>query len=415
MDAPEAAAAPARPSRLQEVQNLLQPIADRLGTPGAAKLAQAARRAGVRVSKEEIKRFLARKGQKQIFRPLPESKGQTASETPSMRYQMDLVDLKFSASRGKRYILVVVNVYTRQMFAEPIKDKTPPTVADGLEKILQGIGSQPVIISSDKGSEFLNEVQDVLDARGIVHRVKSDTRDVNALALVDRSIQSLKKRLAESLAERPGEWADRTAEVVQQYNRTPHETLHDEAPDEAAQGDNKTLDFMLQQDNARKLKHNQRLLEGRVKTLKDEGGFRRPIGGLNKFKRGFKAAYADMEKVGEIAGSKLTPAGGGDPIDVKRVLPVDDATGEVAPGFALGEVRQEEKRLKVSPVLIAIYEFLQDDEKSMSSVAAYLKAGFSDDEYRIYLHSVGAQHLSDVVRLEPGLELTRGGYYVRRT
>jgi len=55
-------------------------LSKQLGTPGVEKLYKAARKRNIRVSKEEIKQLLATKGQKQIFRPLPPSKGKTGSE-----------------------------------------------------------------------------------------------------------------------------------------------------------------------------------------------------------------------------------------------------------------------------------------------------------------------------------------------
>ena len=70
----------------------LTELAQRLGTPGASKLYAAARRRGIRVTKDQVRNFVRTKGQKQLFRPLPPSKGQTASESIDMRYQMDLVD-----------------------------------------------------------------------------------------------------------------------------------------------------------------------------------------------------------------------------------------------------------------------------------------------------------------------------------
>ena len=88
----------------------LAELAQRLGTPGAGKLYAAARRRGIRVTKEQVKRFVSTKGQKQLFRAYPASKGQTASESPSMRFQMDLVDMRYSPSRGNKNMLVLVNV-----------------------------------------------------------------------------------------------------------------------------------------------------------------------------------------------------------------------------------------------------------------------------------------------------------------
>ena len=132
----------------------LAELAQHLGTPGAGKLHAAARRRGIRVTKEQVRNFVRTKGQKQIFRPLPPSKGQTASEGPSVRWQMDLVDLKYSPSRGNKNILVLVNVYSRKAYAAPIKDKTPEATAAALRTMLSGLGSTVVVISSDKGNEL---------------------------------------------------------------------------------------------------------------------------------------------------------------------------------------------------------------------------------------------------------------------
>ena len=60
----------------------LKELATELGTPGFQKLYKAARKRNIDISKTEVKSFLAKQGQKQIFRPLPQSKGKTASEEP---------------------------------------------------------------------------------------------------------------------------------------------------------------------------------------------------------------------------------------------------------------------------------------------------------------------------------------------
>ena len=65
----------------------LTELAQRLGTPGASKLYAAARRRSIRVTKDQVRNFVRTKGQKQLFRPLPPSKGATANESIDMRYQ----------------------------------------------------------------------------------------------------------------------------------------------------------------------------------------------------------------------------------------------------------------------------------------------------------------------------------------
>ena len=389
----------------------LEELAQRLGVPGGQKLYTAARKRGLAVTKKQVQEFVRKQGQKQIFRPLQAAAGKTASESEQMRAQMDLIDLSSSPSRGFSFILVALNVWNRMGFAIPIEDKRPESVATGLSILLDDPKLNPNIISTDSGNEWKGEVQALLEARQIVHRTKEPS-DVNALAAVDRFIQTLKKRLAESLASKKGQWEDRVAEIVRQYNESPHETLFDEAPADLAES--KVASFMNLQENARKLQHNQKLFETRKKAVETAGAFRRPLPGLTKFRRGFQATYDKLEKVEGFDGSRVKPTGGGQAVDVKKVLPVDAQTRDVEPGFALGEGRAASRRQKIQALALEALNFVGSEEPSLQRLAAHLKTALGETEYRLQLMGVGAQNLSDAIRLIPELSLTRGGYYVRK-
>ena len=391
----------------------LAELAKELGTPGQAKLYRAAKKKGIPVSKIEVRSFLAKKGEKQIFRPLPESKGKTGVEDLGFRAQMDIIDLKYSKSQGNKNILVVIDVFTRKVWAKPVKNKEPASVAPVLRQILNEMGTPLKIISSDKGNEFKNEVDALLEEKDITHRVKSEKYDLNVLSVIDKAIQTLKKRLAESLSDEPGEWATRVHDVVRQYNATEHSTVHD-APKEIAT--NQIAKFMVLQDNAQKLKHNQTVLKTRKTALEDAGAFRRPIGGLQQgaFRRGFKASYGPVEKVDTIEGSTVKPQGDGNNVDIKRVMPVDKDTGDVEATFAQGDGYIQRKRDIIWPLVLELYHWLGDGEKSMSTAAAHLKKELGAEEYWSYLRQAGFQHLSQAVDITPELRLTQGGYYVRQ-
>ena len=389
----------------------LEELAQKLGVPGGQKLYTAARKRGLAVTKKQVQEFVRKQGQKQIFRPLPPAAGKTASESEQMRAQMDLIDLSTSPSRGSSFILVVLNVWNRMGFAIPVEDKRAKSVATGLSILLDDPKLAPEIISTDSGNEWKGAVEALLQERQIVHRTK-DPSDVNALAAVDRFIQTLKKRLAENLASEKGEWADRVAVVVRQYNESPHETLFDEAPVDLAES--KVASFMNLQENARKLRHNQKLFETRKKAVETAGAFRRPLPGLTKFRRGFQATYDKLEKVEGFDGSRVKPTGGGQAVDVKKVLPVDAQTRDVEPGFALGEGRAASRRQKIQALALEALNFVGSEEPSLQRLAAHLKTALGETEYRLQLMGVGAQNLSDAIRLIPELSLTRGGYYVRK-
>jgi hypothetical protein len=268
------------------------------------------------------------------------------------------------------------------------------------------------MISSDKGNEWVGPVQELLDARGIIRKTK-DPNDANALGVVDRAIQTLKKKLAESLSEEPGEWASRIKDVVSAYNSTPHATVHGE-PEEVKS--NEVQSFLVLQDNAAKLKSNQTLLETRKKQLEEKGAFRRPLKGLNAFRRGFKAAYGPVEKVETISGSLVKPQGDGDTIDVKRVQTVSRQTGDVEPWYGGLSMRDSKKKDALIDVMIALLDFLADgEERSVARAAAFLKDGLGDS-YADTLREQGfGKHLAEAIRLFPeSFLLVKDGYYVRR-
>jgi transposase InsO family protein len=394
----------------------LRELAKKLGNPGADKLFTAAKKRGIQVTRNQVKQLLETKGAKQLFRPLPESKGKTGAEAPFTRMMMDLIEFRTNPSKVGRetykYILVLIDVFSREVWAAPVKDKTPVAVEPVLRRMLAGLPKQPAMISSDKGNEWVGPVQELLDDSSIIRKTK-DPNDVNALGVVDRAIQTLKKKLAESLSEEPGEWASRIKEVVKAYNGTPHAAIHGE-PEEVKS--NQVQAFLVLQDNAEKLKSNQTLLETRKKQLEEKGAFRRPLKGLNAFRRGFKAAYGPVEKVEAVNGSLVKPQGDGETIDVKRVQTVSRQTGDVEPWYGGLSARDSLKKDKLIDVMIALLEFLADgEEHSVAGAAVFLKRNMGDS-YADTLREQGfGKHLAEAIRLFPeSFVLVRQGYYVMR-
>ncbi len=392
----------------------LRELSKKLGNPGAQKLYLSARKRGIAVTRNQIKQFLALKPERQIFRPLPRSSGATGAEALDVRWQMDLIEFRTAPSKVGRetfkYIIVLIEVFSRQVWAEPCKDKTPDSVEPVLRRMLRALPKKPEVISTDKGNEFTGAVQSMLDAKGIIRRTK-DPQDVNALGVVDRAIQNLKKRLAESLSAEEGEWASRIKEVTAAYNSTMHETVHGE-PEEVRK--NPVQGFLILQDNAAKLKGNQTLLESRKKQLADAGAFRRPLPGAGgAFRRGFKATYGDLERVASVQGSTVVPENGVK-IDIKRVQPVDKDTGEVTPWLGGLSDRDSAKKHKLVPVMLGLLEYLQDEQKSVASAVVWLKANMGD-VYVDIIREVGfGWHLAEAIRLfQDNFELTKGGYFVR--
>ena len=80
-------------ARLKEIQR-------EVGSVGIEKLyAEARKRKVPGISKEAVRLYLATDESKQLFKPLPESKGKTAAEAEGFRLQMDLIDSRNDPSR----------------------------------------------------------------------------------------------------------------------------------------------------------------------------------------------------------------------------------------------------------------------------------------------------------------------------
>ena len=60
-----------------------------------------------------------------------------------------------STNRHFKYLLVVIDAYSRVAYAEALKNKDAITVTVAFETILNDSGARPQILSSDNGSEFI--------------------------------------------------------------------------------------------------------------------------------------------------------------------------------------------------------------------------------------------------------------------
>ena len=165
---------------------------------------------------------------------------------------------------------------------------TPSAVATAFRIILGEAGATPQQLNTDMGAEFTSGAfPRLLDEEGIEHRLK-DPRDSNALATLDRAIQTLKVSLLKTGSTE--DWAERLTKVTRGMNDAPHEHLLGEAPNSVASNDQ--LQFHLQKQSAQYLVHSQAVVRQRHKRLEDNGAYRlqeKP----KKFERSFHPIYGD--------------------------------------------------------------------------------------------------------------------------
>ena len=93
---------------------------------------------------------------------------------------------------------------------------------------------------------------------------------------------------------------------------------------------------------------------------------------------------------------------------------MDSETSAVQPNFAMGGERQKRKKEILLHMMTLLYAWLGDEEKSMTTAAAHLKAQMGPLDYSGALILAGAtSHLAEAVRLFDECDLTKGSYYAK--
>ena len=61
-------------------------------------------------------------------------------------------------NKGVRYLLNVIDIYTRFLWVESLEDKEQQTVLDGFNKIIRSLDQKLLYVCTDLGAEFVNHL-----------------------------------------------------------------------------------------------------------------------------------------------------------------------------------------------------------------------------------------------------------------
>ena len=86
------------------------------------------------------------------------------------RVAMDLLNMSITSAKGNRYVLVMVDCFSRWTEACPLPDKM--SVADAFFSNIVCSFGMPSVIHSDQGREFENKVMHELCLLGGSHKTK---------------------------------------------------------------------------------------------------------------------------------------------------------------------------------------------------------------------------------------------------
>ena len=150
------------------------------------------------------------------------------SSAPKKIASCDLADFSTLAryNNGYRYVLVVIDIFSRYVQAEPVKKKDGLSVLEAMKQILDsdqftGINR----LNSDNGKEFYNKnVQSYLKGKQIkLYSVHS--YEIKA-SIAERAIQTLKRKIYKYMTQNNTYfYLPILQKIVKSYNNSPHKSL----------------------------------------------------------------------------------------------------------------------------------------------------------------------------------------------
>ena len=127
-------------------------------------------------------------------------------------------------NKGFRYMLNIIDVFSKYAWSIPLKDKKGTTVAQSFKYIVKQSGRIPKHIWVDKGKEFYNKnMNDWLQENNII---RYSTFGEHKSAVVERFNRTLKEMMWKRFtAENTRKWIDMSDKLLHEYNNRLHSTI----------------------------------------------------------------------------------------------------------------------------------------------------------------------------------------------
>ena len=181
----------------------------------------------------------------------------------------DIIDYKISNNKGFRYIFIIIDNFSKYLWAIPLKNKYSKTITDEFSNILTTSKRKPNKIESDRGTEFYNTIfQNFLKSKNIHQYSRYTDRGPSIAERVIRTVRNLLKKPV--FEKGNADWLSELPYVIKQYNNTIHHSIK-MTPNQASKKSNEKLVY---------------------NNLKDDREIQKP-----KFKLGQLVRTADIERV----------------------------------------------------------------------------------------------------------------------
>ena len=178
------------------------------------------------VTRDKVEQFLRDQQSYSLHKPARKrfSRNKIFAGGIDRQWQADLADMQAisRSNKGFNYILIVIDVFSKFVWAIPVKDKGSTCMKDGFEQLFKKAHPRkPIKLQTDKGKEFVNKtVQKVFKDHGVIHFC---TNSDQKAAMAERVIRTIKTKIwTYFTAHQTNNYIDVLDDVVSSYNKSKH-------------------------------------------------------------------------------------------------------------------------------------------------------------------------------------------------
>lgn len=172
------------------------------------------------MSKEALVNELHHAARKNFIRRHTQMRGITDT------LQADLVEMipYASANRNFKYILTVINIFSKKAYGRAVSNKTGQEVTRAMKTILDSIGHPIKNVHVDRGTEFYNKSMKKMLGDRNIHLYS--TFSTMKAAIIERFNRTLKGRMWKVFSLNGSyKWIDILPKLIMEYNDTKHRTI----------------------------------------------------------------------------------------------------------------------------------------------------------------------------------------------
>ena len=160
---------------------------------------------------------------------------------------LDMNDYGIKNNKGYRYILVVIDNFSKFGWTIPLKNKYAQSITDAFSQIIKTSRRKANLLETDDGKEYVNKIINVFLN---INKIKTYSRYTDKGAVfAERFNKTIRNLLKKPVFEKGrADWVSELSTVIKQYNNTIHHSIK-MTPIQASKKSNEKIVYRNLKDN----------------------------------------------------------------------------------------------------------------------------------------------------------------------